>query len=254
MMRNQKRRVLDAAIFLLAICMVAPIVSTFLDAFKNHGEYYKELLFECPDFYQTFWNSTVYATAITIVQLMIAVLCAFGMTQMQGWSRKLMLFLYIILMLMPLQVTLLPNYIGLRELDLLDTPWAIILPAIFQPTGVIILYQYLKTINTSIIDAAKLETKSIIRIVLVAVVPQIKAAMIAVSLYFFAESWNMLEAPMLFIKNERWQTLSVFISNTDKYDANIMYPAAVIFTIPVILFFLRFDCFIEEISSMGELV
>ena len=106
-------------------------------------------------------------------------------------------------MMMPLQVTILPNYIGLRNMNLLNTRYAIILPLIFSPFGVVVLCQYMSGLEDGIIEATRLETNSVIRILITSVVPQIKVCISAVILYVFVDSWSIVEQPLLLIKDEK---------------------------------------------------
>ena len=84
---------------------------------------------------------------------------------------------------MPLQVTILPIYIGLRDMGFINTRWGIILPAIFSPFGVVVMRQYMHGINNSVIEAMRIETNSIVRIIVSAVIPQMKICIFAVNLF-----------------------------------------------------------------------
>ncbi|MGN0655200.1 MAG: carbohydrate ABC transporter permease [Ruminiclostridium sp.] len=179
--------------------------------------------------------------------------CAFGFSQAHFKGKGALFVFYFVLMMMPLQVTILPNYIGLRDMGLIDTPLAIILPAIFSPFGVVVMHQYMKSIDGSIIEAMRLETNSAVRIMLTAVVPQLRVCIFAVVLFVFADCWNMVEQPMLFLKTDSLKTLSVFITNAQNYEGNVMFPAAVMFLVPVLLLYLFFNENLEKGLTLGEL-
>ncbi|MGN0596486.1 MAG: carbohydrate ABC transporter permease [Ruminiclostridium sp.] len=251
------RRVNSAAVFLLAIVFAAPVIATVLLSFSADGTPsltpYADLLFDCFMFYPMFWNSVLYALVITAVQLAVIIPCAFGFSQAKFKGKGALFVFYIVLMMMPLQVTILPNYIGLRDMGLIDTPLAIILPAIFSPFGVVVMHQYMKSIDGSIIEAMRLETDSVIRIMLTAVVPQLKVCIFAVVLFVFADCWNMVEQPMLFLKTDSLKTLSVFITNAQNYEGNVLFPAAVMFLMPVLLLYLFFNENLEKGLTLGEL-
>lgn len=251
------RRVNTVAVFLLAVVFAAPVVATILLSFSAEGtlslQSYADLLFDCFVFYPMFWNSLIYAVVITIVQLIVIIPCAFGFSQAQFKGKSALFVFYIVLMMMPLQVTILPNYIGLRDMGLIDTPLAIILPAIFSPFGVVVMHQYMKSIDGSVIEAMRLETNSVIRIMLTAVVPQLRVCIFAVVLFVFADCWNMVEQPMLFLKTDSLKTLSVFITNAQNYEGNVLFPAAVMFLVPVLLLYLFFNENLEKGLTLGEL-
>ena len=252
------RKVNSVAMFLLAVAFAAPVVATVLLSFSAEGapslQPYADLLFDCFVFYPMFWNSVIYAVVITIAQLAVIIPCSFGFSQAKFKGKGALFVFYIVLMMMPLQVTILPNYIGLRDMGLIDTPFAIIFPAIFSPFGVVVMHQYMKSIDGSIIEAMRLETNSVVRIMLTAVVPQLRVCIFAVILFVFADCWNMVEQPMLFLKTDSLKTLSVFITNAQNYEGNVLFPAAVMFLVPVLLLYLFFNENLEKGLTLGELI
>ena len=242
---------------LLAAVFFLPVAATAVLSFSSEGapslQPYADLLFDCFVFYPMFWNSVIYAVVITLVQLAVIIPCAFGFSQAKFKGKGALFVFYIVLMMMPLQVTILPNYIGLRDMGLIDTPLAIILPAIFSPFGVVVMNQYMKSIDNSVIEAMRLETNSVIRIILTAVVPQLRVCIFAVVLFVFADCWNMVEQPMLFLKTDSLKTLSVFITNAQNYEGNVLFPSAVMFLVPVLLLYLFFNENLEKGLTLGEL-
>ena len=242
---------LNAVLFTaLAVIFLLPVAATVVLSFSVDGaaslQGWGDLLFDCFVFYPQFWNSVIYAVVITLVQLVVIIPCAFGFSQAKFRGKGALFVFYIILMMMPLQVTILPNYIGLRDMGLINTPFAIILPAIFSPFGVVVMNQYMKNIDGSVIEAARLETNSVVRIMLVSVVPQLRVCI-------FADCWNMLEQPMLFLRDTSLQTVPVFISNAAEYAGSVMFPAAVIFMVPVLLIYLFFSENLEKGLTFGDL-
>ncbi|MBD5129865.1 MAG: carbohydrate ABC transporter permease [Ruminococcaceae bacterium] len=251
-------RKLNALIFtLLALIFILPVAATVVMSFSSNGkpslQGYADLLFDCFVFYPMFWNSFLYTAAITIAQLLVIIPCAFGFSQAKFKGKGALFVFYIILMMMPLQVTILPNYIGLRDMGLIDHPLGIILPMIFSPFGVVVMHQYMKNIDNSVIEATRLETNSIFRVIFTGVIPQIRVCIFAVVLFVFADCWNMVEQPMLFLKDDSLKTLSVFITNAQNYTGEILFPAAVIFLIPVLILYLFFNENLEKGLTLGDL-
>lgn len=251
-------RKINALIFtILALIFILPVAATVIFSFKANGGFslqgYADLLFDCFVFYPMFWNSVLYAAAITIVQLIVIIPCAFGFSQSKFKGKGALFVFYIVLMMMPLQVTILPNYIGLRDMGLINHPLGIILPMIFSPFGVVVMHQYMKNIDSSLIEATRLETNSIFRVILTGVIPQIKVCIFAVVLFVFADCWNMVEQPMLFLKDGSLKTLSVFITNAQNYTGEVLFPAAVIFVIPVLILYLFFNENLEKGLTLGDL-
>lgn len=212
---------------------------------------YADLLFNCFIFYPMFWNSVIYAVVITVVQLFVIIPSAFGFSQIKLRGKGILFLFYIVLMIMPLQVTILPNYIGLRDLGLINKRWAIILPSIFSPFGVVVMRQYMHGINNSVIEAMRIETNSVVRIIISAVIPQMKICIFAVIMFVFAECWNMLEQPLLFLNDDKLRTLPTLMANAEKYAGNILFPAAVIFIIPILLMYNFFSDSLEKGLTFG---
>ncbi len=251
-------RKVNAVIFtVLALVFVLPVAATAALSFTVEDtpsiQGYVDLLFDCFVFYPMFWNSMLYAAAITIIQLVVIIPCAFGFSQAKFKGKGALFVFYIILMMMPLQVTILPNYIGLRDMGLLNTPWGIILPMIFSPFGVVVMHQYMKNIDSSVIEATRLETDSIFRIIFTGVIPQIRVCIFAVVLFVFADCCNKVEQPMMYLKDDSMKTLSVFISNAGEYTGAVLFPAAVIFLVPVLILYLFFNEDLEKGLTLGDL-
>lgn len=250
-----KKIIYNIIIAVTAAVFAAPLAFTLYNSFKGEpGQLspagYRELFLNCFSFYPAFWNSCLYTAVIIIFQCLIAVPAAFAFLQLRSRIIKLTFVFYIVLMMMPLQVTLLPNYIGLRDMNLLDTRSAIILPMIFSPLYVVILLQYMRNINISVIEAVRLESSSIFRIILTGVIPQIKTCIFAVIILSAAESWNILEQPMYFLKRNSLMPLAIFINNASDYGNKILFTSSVISIIPMVLIYGHFS----EVLKKGIVV
>lgn len=249
MRQCDKRIIISIGAFIFAL----PVIFTVVLSFWNKEvtlACWNSLFFDCFIFYPMFWNSIIYSVVITIVQLIVTIPCAFGMVMAKCKWKKVVFWMDLCLMMLPLQATILPNYIGLRELNLLNTRTGIIVPMIFSVFGIIVMYQYIKKMDIDTIEAARLETSSIIQILMRVVIPEKKVCIFAVALFIFADSFNMLEQPMLFLNNDHLRTLAVFIPNAVEYEGNVLFPAAVIYMIPVLLLYLLFGKNLEECMLM----
>ena len=182
----------------------------------------------------------LYSVSITVGTILIAIPAAYAFKFARFRGKNVLYVIYIILMLMPLQVMVLPNYIGLRDMKLLNTPFAIILPLLFSPLAVVVLHQYLKECDVQVVEAARLETNSSVRVICHCIVPQIKVCIFAVGLLVFAETWNLVEQPLLYLDEDKWRNLSLLFSEADRYQAEVILPAAVLFMVPMLLWYLLF--------------
>ncbi len=244
-----KRIIFGVTYTVAALTFAFPIFYTVFYSFKNTDRItsgYSELFFNCFSFYPAFWNSVFYTTAIVVLQLIIIIPTAFAFTKLKTRAVNFAFILYIILMMMPLQVTLLPVYIGLRDFHLLDTRLGIILPIAFSPMYVVILKQYMTTINISIIESISLETNSMVRIIFSGIIPQIKPCIYAIILFSAAETWNIYEEPVHFLKKSDLMPMSVFINKMSVYENGIIFCASVICIIPMVLLYGLFSDYLKK--------
>lgn len=235
---------LFGGLFLAGIVFLVPVLLTVIGSLlladKLSLTGYRDLFFDCFPFYRMFWNSVLYSVSITVGAIVIAIPAAYAFKFARFPGKNVLYVLYIVLMMMPLQVMILPNYIGLRDMKLLNTPLAIILPLLFSPLAVVVLHQYLKECDVQVVEAARLETNSCLRVLWNCIVPQIKVCVFAVGLLIFAETWNLVEQPLLYLDEDKWKNLSLLFSETDRYEAEVLLPAAVLFMVPVLLWYLLF--------------
>jgi multiple sugar transport system permease protein len=124
---------------------------------------YATVLFKSPEYLMKFWNSVIYVVPIVIFQLLVASLASFGFARYRGRVKQLIFFIYIVLMLMPYQVTLVPNFMVSSELGIIGTRWAIWLPGIFSPFAVYMLTKYMRRIPYSLYEAASIDGASRIK-------------------------------------------------------------------------------------------
>lgn len=231
---------LSAGVTLLPICYIVTRV--------NAGDYYRILLEELW-FYPKFWYSILVALVIACGALFISFTAGVSLRLCRMKGKGVILLCLLLLMLMPLQVTLLPNYIALRDMNLLNTAAALILPMIFSPFSVFLMYQYAQTIDFEGLEAARLETGSAVLIMGRVILPQMRACAAAVFVFMFAEGFNMVEQPMYFVKAERLKPLSLLRESLAEEDAGLVYAVGVICLIPFLLLYVNFE---EEIwEGMG---
>lgn len=207
---------------------------------------YYELLIEHYPLMRNFWNSVFYSVVISGVNLILGIPAAFAITRLRFRWKNLIIFALFILMMMPLQVTILPNYIGLRDMGLIDSVWAIILPAIFSPFSVVLLIQYMANMEEEGMEAALLETKSVFIILVKICLPQLKPCILATLVFVFAETWNMVEQPHIYLKNDLLKPLSSFLTINSDFSLCMLFAGAVIYMIPIVILYLYFHDSLDE--------
>ena len=215
-------------------------------------EQYKTLMFMSPTYLLKFWNSIILVVPIVIGQMLVACLAAYSFSRYRRKRREILFFSYIILMLMPFQVTLVPNYIVAEKLGILDSIWAIILPGVFSTFSVFLLAKYMRQIPSSYIEAAKLDGASEWQIFTRIAIPMCKSALYAMSVLLFIDYWNMVEQPLVLLTSVDKQPLSVFLSQVNEAEIGIAFAASALYMIPPILIFLYGEEYlVEGISRSG---
>ena len=199
---------------------------------------YEGVLFRSPDYLLKFWNSVLLTVPITLFQVVIAVLSSYGFSRHPSKPKAIIFFVYVILMIMPYQVTLVPNYLVADKFGLLDTRWSIILPGIFSPFSVYLISKVMRRIPISYVEAAKLDGASEFQILTKIFVPLCKSAILSVTMLVFIDYWNMVEQPLVMLKDTSLHPLSVFLSQINTGDVGLAFAVGVVYMVPTVLMFL----------------
>ncbi len=207
---------------------------------------YVSVLFKSPEYLLKFWNSVILVVPITVFQLLVALFASYGFARSSGKLKNIIFFSYIILMLMPYQVTLVPNFLVADKFGLLNTRWSIILPGIFSPFSVFLLTKIMRRIPSSYIEAAKLDGASEWQILFHICIPLCKSALFSVALLVFIDYWNMVEQPLIMLKDKGMHPLSVFLSEINTGDIGLAFAVAVIYMVPSLLMFLYGEEYLVE--------
>ena len=214
---------------------------------------YVDVLVRSPDYLLKFWNSVILVVPIVLLQLAVASVTAYGFTRWRGKVRSFLFFFYVILMLMPTQVTLVPNYLVSGWLGLLNTRWAIIFPGMFAPFSVFLLTKSMRRIPSSLIEAAKLDGSSEWQIFKDICLPQCRSALYSIAILVFIDYWNMVEQPIILLPDAAQQPLSVYLSAINANEVGLAFAIATIYMVPCLLLFLHGeDYLVEGIAHQGS--
>lgn len=199
---------------------------------------YVTVLFKSPQYLLKFWNSVILVGPIVLFQLIVATLASYGFARYTGKLRAILFFAYVILMLMPYQVTLVPNYLVSNWLRILDTYWAIWLPGIFSPFAVYLLTKFMKRIPQSMIEAAQIDGAGEWQIYQKICMPLCKGAICSAAILVFIDYWNMVEQPLILLADGEKHPLSVFLSKINSGEVGLAFAVATIYMVPTLLVFL----------------
>ncbi len=213
---------------------------------------YNTVLFKSPEYLMKFWNSVILVGPIVFFQLLVASLASFGFARYEGKLRQIIFFSYVILVLMPYQVTLVPNYLVSEWLGILETYWSIWLPGIFSPFAVFWLTKFMKRVPKASIEAAKIDGAGEWQIYRYICMPICKSALYSAAILIFIDYWNMVEQPLILLSDAEKHPLSVFLSKINSGEVGLAFAVATIYMIPCLLAFLRGEEYlVEGIAAQG---
>ncbi len=210
-------------------------------------------LIKSPAYLIKFWNSVILVAPIVVFQVAIASVAAYSFTRWRGKVRSLIFFFYVILMLMPYQVTLVPNYLVAEKLGTLNTRWAIILPGIFAPFSVFLLTKFMRRIPYALIESAKIDGAGEWQIFTRICLPQCRSALFSIAILVFIDYWNMVEQPIVLLSDAEKQPLSVYLSSINAGEIGLAFAMAVVYMVPSLLIFHKGEEYlVEGIAHQGS--
>ncbi|MCI8937148.1 MAG: carbohydrate ABC transporter permease [Lachnospiraceae bacterium] len=207
---------------------------------------YKKLLFETPQFFVLFWNSMKLAGCILAGQLLVAVPGAWGFAVYPVKGSRALFALYVVLMLLPFQVTMLSSYLVLNKLHLLNTHQAIILPAVFSTFPVFLSYGGFRSIPPQILEAARIDGAGELAIFVKLGLPLGKSGLLSAMVLGFLEYWNLMEQPMAFLEEKALWPLSLYLPEITLGQAGYAFCVSVIMLIPAVFVFVMGQDYLEQ--------
>ena len=261
--RAMKRIVLHVLFIVIVVVYMMPLIITFTNSFMGSREVennystgslgideyvdmdvvpkkatlsqYAALLFDSPVYLHMFWNSVKLVAPIVLGQILVSAPAAYALTVLKFRGKEGLFFLYMIVMLLPLQVTLMPNYIVADWMGITDSCLAIILPGIFNPLGVFLLRQFMKSMPDAYIEAAKMDGAKCGQIFLWVVLPMVKHGIAAVAMLTLLDYWNLVDQAVIFIQNSEAQPLSIFLAKINSGQLGIAFAGSCFYALPVLL-------------------
>jgi len=268
---KQKHSANKASIFLvmfstIAIIYILPLIITFSNSLMSSGEIirnysseggilqegkkfidmnlvpgsvtlsqYDQILFRSPFYLNMFWNSVKITIPVVIGQLIVSSMAAYAFTVLRFKYKEALFFIYIIVMLLPLQVTLMPNYVIADMLHMTDSYLAIILPGIFNPFGVFLLRQFMKTIPDAYIESAQIDGSGHFGIFIGIILPMIKYGLASVAMLTFVDYWNLIDQAVIFIRDSNAQPMSLFLARINQARMGISFASSCFYVLPVLI-------------------
>ncbi|GGG25732.1 carbohydrate ABC transporter permease [Paenibacillus abyssi] len=202
-----------------------------------------------------FLNSLKITVVVVIAQLITSSMAGFVFARLRFRYREVLFGLYLATMMVPAQVTMIPNFIIMRNYNLIDTHWSLILPALVSAFGTFLLRQFFLTIPASLEDAAKIDGCTPFGVYWRVFVPLSKPAMATLGVFVFMGTWNDFLAPLVYINTQAKMTLPLGLASMQgmySTDWPVLMAGTVISIIPLIaIFLLAQDFFIKGVTLSG---
>lgn len=215
---------------------------------------YYHILIEDLEILRYFINSVKYAALIIAGQFLVIPAMAYALSRFRFPGRDILFFLIIVLMLLPFQVTMVPNVLMLRTLGMMDTIWAIILPMVISPFYIFLLRQYMVSLPEELIEAAQIDGAGTLRCFVYIILPICKPILGAAFALSFADCWNMVEQPLTYLtSNTLAYPLSVVFNQLSQNGKGIEYAGATLYALPALFIYLFFQSDILDGMQLTEM-
>lgn len=274
--RGVRFRLIQGFLGVLAVLMLLPMLQTFLYSFSSISEMksymgtrgsfdesrwmdphlipnmfslgqYHQILITDNTVLRLFVNSAMYAAMILAGQAIIIPAMAFGLSRFHFPGRNAAFFGIILLMLLPFQVTMVPNVLTLRSLGLTDTIWAVVLPMWFAPFYIFLIRQFMVGLPNELIEAAEMDGAGTFSVYLRVILPVCRPILGAAAALSFAESWNLVEQPLTYLTTRGdLQPLSTMFNQLVKEKTGFEFAGAALYIMPALFVYLFFQ---EDILS-----
>jgi len=202
------------------------------------------------------FNSLVVATAITLLQLLTSILAAYALARLKFPGKSWVLAGIVATMMIPGEVTIIPNYFTMIQLDWLDTYAGLVSPFAVSGFGIFLLYQFFRSIPAELEEAALMDGASRLRFLWQFVVPLSLPAIVAFAIYAFVGAWNQYLWPLIVTQSTTMQTaqigIGIFRSQNESSSWGVIMAATSILVAPTLLLFVTVQRqFVRGITMSG---
>jgi multiple sugar transport system permease protein len=236
----------------------ADIFSASLSIIPQHWYFTENFIkaFSKVNMPQLLWNGLVVCGLILILQVIVAVPCAYAMAKLQFRAARTMMMMVMLGLLIPIHATALPLYVAFDKLALLNSYTALVAPFSISVFGIFLFLQFFRALPDDLIHAARLDGMSEMEIVTRVIVPNAWPAITAFSIFSVVAHWNDLFWPLIVISKQGLATpplgLLFFRAAEAGDDYGALMAATLIITLPLVLaFLLAQKRFVEGITMTG---
>lgn len=192
-------------------------------------------------FARTIGNSLLISVSYTFITLLSSSMAAFAFAKLRFPGAEGLLKCYIATMMIPTQVTMIPLFVVMNKLGLIDSYASVILPSIFRPFAVFLLVQQMRSIPNDYLDAARIDGAGMFQVFCKVALPLCVPSLATLSITTFMESWNDYLWPLLMLTDRNKMTLPIALSTLNgqfNTEYNVLMAGSLISMIPIILIYI----------------
>ena len=255
---------------IFTITSIGPLIFTAISSFKSMSEVltfpptlfprtwitsnYATILGD-PRFLRWILNVFIYAGAAMLLNVLFSSMAGYALSRLDFPGRNLIFLVTLAVMMIPLAVTLIPKFLIINNLHLVNTYFALILPAMAQPFSVFIMVQFMKGLPKELEESAKIDGATTWRTFYQVILPQVRPALVAVAILTFQGAWNDFMWPLVALGTQEMYTLPLglfYFKSAHYTEYNLLLASSLFNTIPIlILFFIFQRYFMEGAVSSG---
>jgi raffinose/stachyose/melibiose transport system permease protein len=203
-------------------------------------------------------NSIIVTTVTILLTVLFSLMAAYALTRMKWKYRSTALLMFMTGMMIPIHAALLPVFLIMRQIKLINTYWSLIIPyvAFGIPMAILIFTGFMQSIPQQLEEAACIDGCSIYRIFFSIIIPLLKPALATAAIFTFLQSWNELMFAVVFISKQEYKTLTVGIqSMSGKYytDWGSIGAALVVATLPTLVIYLLMSSQVQKSLVVGAI-
>jgi len=227
----------------------------FLPSKINFNNYF--IIFEKIPIAKAFINSLIVSGTITFGVLIFGSMVGYALSRLEFKGKNLIFYVIVFTMTLPFQITLIPQYILIVKFGWIDSYAGLIVPYLMNAFSIIMFRQYFKSIPQDLIDAARIDGCSELRIIYGILWPNSVPALITVGIITFMTSWNEVLWPLIVIRDETKMTMPQLVTlfavgGRAESQLGLKLAAAAMLALPIVLAYLIFQkYFIQSMTSSG---
>jgi len=210
-------------------------------------EGYGEVFLMTPAYLIKFWSSLFLSVSIVLGQVMVSCISGYGLAKFHFPMKNEIFYLVIILMMMPTQVLMVSQYPVLSSMGLIGSYFALILPGAFAAFGIFLMTQVFSYVPNEILEAAKIDGAGHFQILLRIMIPCSNMGIASLVILSFIDNWNMVEQPIVFLKESYQYPLSVFLSSINTNRLDLAFVCGVLTIVPAMILYL----FLKDALILG---